>query len=113
MTFLNIAFPATSALPVAEVAISALVAAARPLIGLSILTTMLLVFKPLITGMLRALKLAVFPNKTREEKSACAICAACWLFAISPMNSTALRLTWPLSCAHLRLAVNQQFCNAT
>ena len=69
-TFLNIAFPATSALPVAEVAISALVAAARPLIGLSILTTMLLVFKPLITGMLRALKLAVFPNKTREEKSA-------------------------------------------
>jgi hypothetical protein len=70
MTFLNIAFPATSALPVAEVAISALVAAARPLIGLSILTTMLLVFKPLITGMLRALKLAVFPNKTREEKSA-------------------------------------------
>jgi len=70
MNFLNIAFPATSALPVAEVAISTLVAAARPLIGLSILTTMLLVFKPLITGMLRALKLAIFPNKTREEKSA-------------------------------------------
>ena len=70
MNFLNIAFPATSALPVAEVAISTLVAAARPLIGLSILTTMLLVFKPLITGMLRALKLTIFPNKTREEKSA-------------------------------------------
>ena len=70
MNFLNIAFPATSALPVAEAVISTLIASFRPLLGLGVLTTMLVVFKPLLAGMLRALKLAVFPNKTREEKSA-------------------------------------------
>jgi len=70
MNFLNIAFPASSALPVAEVAIATLIASARSLLGMGILVTMAIVFKPLLAGVLRAAKLAVFPNKTREQKSA-------------------------------------------
>lgn len=70
MNFLNIAFPASSALPVAEIAISAIVAAARPLLGLGVLATMLVAFKPLLLGMVRAALLLVHPSKTREQKSA-------------------------------------------
>ncbi len=70
MSFLTIAFPAVSALPVSQAAVSAVVMNARPLLGLGILATMLYVFKPLLAGMLRAAVLAIVPNKTREEKSA-------------------------------------------
>jgi len=70
MNFLNIAFPATSALPVAEFAITTFIASARSLLGMGFLVAMLVVFKPLLTGVLRAAKLFVFPNKTREQKSA-------------------------------------------
>ena len=70
MNFLNIAFPASSALPVAQFAISTIAGAARPLLGFGILVTMLLAFKPLLVGMLRAAVLAVRPSKTREQKSA-------------------------------------------
>lgn len=70
MSFLNIAFPATSALPLAQVAVSSVIAAARPLLGLGILVTMLVVFKPLLIGMLRAALLLVSPRQTREQKSA-------------------------------------------
>ena len=70
MSFLNIAFPATSAMPVAQVALSSIIAAARPLLGLGILTTMLIVFKPIIIGFLRAALLLLQPKLTREEKTA-------------------------------------------
>ena len=70
MSFLNIAFPATSALPVAQVAISTVIGAARPLLGLGILATMLIVFKPLLVGMLRAALLVIHPSQSREQKSA-------------------------------------------
>lgn len=70
MSFLNIAFPATSALPVAQVAISSLVAAARPLLGFGILATLLVVFKPLLTGVLHAALLVMHPKLTREQKTA-------------------------------------------
>lgn len=70
MSFLNIAFPATSALPVAQVAVSTVIGAARPLLGLGILATMLLVFKPLLVGMLRAALLVIHPRQSREQKSA-------------------------------------------
>ncbi|MES2049460.1 MAG: hypothetical protein V4447_13755 [Pseudomonadota bacterium] len=74
LTNLTIALPATSAMPVAQIAfssiISAIIAAARPLLGVGILTTTLIVFKPLIVGMLRAALLLLQPKLTREEKTA-------------------------------------------
>ncbi len=70
MSFLNIAFPATSAMPVAQIALSSIIASARPLLGFGILTTTLIVFKPLILGMLRACLLLVHPKLSREEKAA-------------------------------------------
>ncbi|MFZ6688884.1 hypothetical protein ACO0K0_14140 [Undibacterium sp. SXout11W] len=70
MSILNIAFPATAAVPMAEVAISSIVASVRPLLGLGLFATMFVVFKPLLTGIAQALKLIVAPKKTREEKTA-------------------------------------------
>lgn len=70
MMFLNIAFPAGSALSVAQFAISGLAAAARPLLGLGILATMLLVFRPILSGLLRATWLSIFPKLSREERAA-------------------------------------------
>ncbi|MCH8621498.1 hypothetical protein [Undibacterium sp. TS12] len=70
MSFLTIAFPVANALPVSQIAISAVVGAARPLLGLGILATMLIVFKPMLVGMLRAALLVISPKKTREEKTA-------------------------------------------
>ena len=70
MSFLNIAFPATSALPVAQVAITSIIAAARPLLGLGIIAAMLIIFKPMFTGMLRAALLVIQPRQNREQKTA-------------------------------------------
>ncbi|MFZ6723198.1 hypothetical protein ACO0LM_17295 [Undibacterium sp. Di26W] len=70
MSFLNIAFPVASALPVSQLAISTVIGSARPLLGLGILATMLIVFKPLLVGMLRAALLVINPKKSREEKTA-------------------------------------------
>ncbi len=70
LTSLTIALPATSAMPVAQIALSAIIAAARPLLGIGILTTTLIVFKPLIIGMLRAALLLLQPKLSREEKTA-------------------------------------------
>ncbi|MET3118612.1 hypothetical protein AAKU64_002845 [Undibacterium sp. GrIS 1.8] len=70
MAFLDIAFPVTSAIPVAQMAISTVVGAARPLLGLGILATMAIVFKPMLVGMLRAALLVLKPKLTREEKTA-------------------------------------------
>jgi hypothetical protein len=70
MSFLNIAFPVASAMPMAEFALSSIIASARPLLGIGILTTLLVVFKPLIVGMLRAALLLLQPKLSREEKMA-------------------------------------------
>lgn len=70
LTNLTIAIPATSAMPMAQVAFSAIIASARPLLGIGILATMLIVFKPLIIGMLRAALLLLQPKLSREEKTA-------------------------------------------
>lgn len=70
LTNLTIAIPATSAMPMAQVAFSTIIASARPLLGIGILATMLIVFKPLIIGMLRAALLLLQPKLSREEKTA-------------------------------------------
>lgn len=70
MSFLNLTFPAVSALPAAQVALSTIAGAARPLLGLGIIATMLVVFKPLIAGLLHAALLLLQPKLTREQKTA-------------------------------------------
>lgn len=56
-----------SALIPAEAAISSGLAAARPLLGLGVLAAVLVFFKPLLTGMLRAVWLAFQPRTAGEQ----------------------------------------------
>lgn len=70
MNFLTIAFPASSALPIAELAVSSVIAQARPLFSLGALVSLLIVFKPLLTGLARAARLVIMPPPSREQKSA-------------------------------------------
>ena len=63
MSILSIAFP------VEAIAANAL-AVARPLLGLGILAALMVVFKPLLVGLLRAALLAIKPRKSLEERSA-------------------------------------------
>lgn len=64
MSILSIAFPVEAAVSVAGVAIGA----ARPLLGVSLFATLLLLFKPLIKGMLQAGLLLLSPRKSLEER---------------------------------------------
>lgn len=59
MSILSIAIP-----------VEAAVGAARPLIGLGIFAAVLVLFKPLIAGMLRAAMLVITPRKRLEESNA-------------------------------------------
>jgi hypothetical protein len=62
MSVLSIAFP------VEAIAANAL-AVARPLLGLGILAALMVVFKPLLVGLLRAALLVIKPRKSLEERS--------------------------------------------
>lgn len=66
MYFLSIAFPVEAAIPVAK----AFTGLARPLAGLTILVTLLALFKPLIVGVLRAALLVIKPRKSLQERKA-------------------------------------------
>lgn len=59
MSILSIAIPAEAA-----------ASAVRPLIGLGIFAAVLIVFKPLIAGMLRAALLVITPRNQLEESKA-------------------------------------------
>jgi hypothetical protein len=65
MSILSIAVPA-EAVP----ALQALASASRPLIGLGIFAALVVLFKPLIAGMLRAAMLAIAPSRPSEERTA-------------------------------------------
>ncbi len=67
MSFLDIA---TSALSIAQNIIDNVKHLAVPLLGLIILATIMIIFRPLITGMLRAVMLLLNPRLTREQKTA-------------------------------------------
>jgi hypothetical protein len=69
MSILAIAFPAQSAIPVAQIITSTLVTAARPLLGLGICITLFLIFKPLLLGLVRASFLALKPRQSLEQRS--------------------------------------------
>ena len=58
MSVLSIAFP-----------VEAIAANARPLLGLGVLAALMVVFKPLLVGLLRAALLTIRPRKSLEERS--------------------------------------------
>jgi hypothetical protein len=66
MLILSIAIPVETAAP----ALQALASAARPLIGLGLFAALLVLFKPLIAGLLRSALLIVAPRQQSEERNA-------------------------------------------
>lgn len=68
MSILTFVSPAQSALPVVRTFAGSMLGAARPLFGLGVFVTVLMVFKPLITGMLRALLMLLTPRQTTEQR---------------------------------------------
>jgi len=74
MSVLSIAFPFEAAMAFAGVAIGA----ARPLIGISVFATLLLVFKPLLKGLLQAALLIISPRKSLDERRAMQRARSAW-----------------------------------
>ncbi|MFL9927148.1 hypothetical protein PQR62_22940 [Herbaspirillum lusitanum] len=70
MSILAIAFPAEAAIPLAQSLIGTTAAFVRPVLGLGALFTLLMVFKPLVIGVLRAALLLVKPRKSLEQRIA-------------------------------------------
>jgi hypothetical protein len=64
MSIWSIAFPFEAAVSVAGIAMGA----ARPLIGISLFATLLLLFQPLLKGLLQAGILLLSPRKSLEER---------------------------------------------
>jgi hypothetical protein len=69
MSILTVAFPAEAALPALQVFAANALNIARPLLGPGILAALLMVFKPLLVGMLRAALLVIRPRKSLQERS--------------------------------------------
>lgn len=69
MSILTVAIPAEAALPAFQAFAGNAMTIARPLLGLGILAALLVVFKPLLIGVLRAALLVVRPRKTLQERS--------------------------------------------
>lgn len=68
MSFLTVAFPVEAAMPLAQAMLGAIVAMLRPLLGVGALLTFLMVFKPLVVGILRAALVLVVPRKSLEQR---------------------------------------------
>lgn len=69
MSILSIAFPAEAALPALQAFAGNALSLARPVLGLGVLAAVLVAFKPLLVGLLRAALLVVKPRKSLEERS--------------------------------------------
>jgi|GEM_PF-2355320 len=70
MSIWALAFPAEAAVPVVEAIALTVVRASRPLLGVGLGAGVLLLFKPLLIGLLQAALLMVRPRRTREQRSA-------------------------------------------
>jgi hypothetical protein len=57
-------------LPAAEAFAGTAASVARPLLGLGIIAALLVAFKPLLVGVLRAAMLVISPRKSLEERNA-------------------------------------------
>lgn len=84
MSILTIAFPAEAALPAIQAFAANAVNIARPLLGLGVLAAVLLAFKPLLVGLLRAALLIVKPRRSLEERNSRSI-----LKSVMMLNSMA------------------------
>jgi hypothetical protein len=62
MSALSLAFPL-------EAIAANAITVARPLLGLGVMAALMVVFKPLLVGMLRAALLVIKPRQTLEERS--------------------------------------------
>lgn len=69
MSIFALAFPAETAVPVAQAIVAGAATAVRPLIGLGIFATLIMLFKPILVGLLRAALLVVSPRKSRQERT--------------------------------------------
>lgn len=69
MLLLNIALPIEAFLPTAEALAGSAISMARPLAGLSATVAFLMIFKPLLLGLLRAALLLVKPRRSFEERT--------------------------------------------
>ncbi|WP_019139968.1 hypothetical protein [Noviherbaspirillum massiliense] len=69
MTILTIAFPVQAAIPVAETVIGSAASMARPALGLGALVAVLMMFKPLLLGLVRAAVLVVKPRQTAQQRA--------------------------------------------
>jgi len=69
MSLLSLAFPVQAVLPAAEALAGSAAGAARPLLGIGALATVAVVFRPLLSGVLRAALLVVKPRLSLEERS--------------------------------------------
>ena len=69
MSMLSMIFPMQAALPAAQAVAGSAVGIARPLLGVSAFAAVLLAFKPLLSGVLRAALLAISPRQTVEERN--------------------------------------------
>jgi|SRR5450830_715684 len=68
MSLLTITFPVEASVPMVQQLISASIVMIRPLLGLGMVMTLLMVFKPLVVGILRAALVLVIPRKTLEQR---------------------------------------------
>jgi len=69
MSLLSLAFPVQAVLPAAETLAGTAVGAARPLLGVGAVAAVLVMFKPLLKGLLRAALLFVKPRRSLEERA--------------------------------------------
>jgi hypothetical protein len=70
MGFLVLGFPLEAVMPVSNSIVGVASTAARPLIGLGIFATLLVIFRPLLTGLVRASLLVLAPRKSLDERRA-------------------------------------------
>lgn len=70
MSIWSLAFPAEVALPLAETVTLSAARFSRPLLGLGATAGLLMLFKPLLTGILHAMLLILRPRRSLEQRSA-------------------------------------------
>lgn len=68
MSTIALAFPAQAAIPVAQAFISNVFSAIRPLVGLSAFVAFIMLFKPLLMGVVHAVLLVFKPRHSLEER---------------------------------------------
>jgi hypothetical protein len=100
MSIFALAFPVQSAIPVAQAVAGFIANIARPLLGVSLVVTLLMIFKPLVIGILRAALLVLQPRLSRAERTSRRI-----LRSVTMLNRMANELdsTQPSLAAEMRL----------